>query len=77
MTNEISSNDQDTFDRLKNLRAEAIKHTKLLRRMTIKRRQITVGLIETGYSRVETGYTRANIARKLVTRQAIQKMLSF
>jgi predicted transcriptional regulator len=71
MTNGISSEDRDAFVRLKKVRAEAIEHTTLARRLAIERREIMVGLIEAGYS-------QADIARELgVTRQAIQKMLSF
>jgi DNA-binding NarL/FixJ family response regulator len=70
MTNGISPKDQDTFARLKKVRAEAIEHTKLARRLAVQRREIMLELIEAGYS-------QADIARELgVTRQAIQKMLS-
>jgi DNA-binding XRE family transcriptional regulator len=71
MTSGISSKDQDAFTRLKQVRAEAIEHTKLARRLAVQRREIMLELIEVGYS-------QADIARELgVTRQAIQKMLSF
>lgn len=71
MTHGISSYDQDTFARLKKVRAEAIEHTKQARRLAVERREIMLGLIEAGYS-------QADIARELgVTRQAIQKMLAF
>jgi DNA-binding XRE family transcriptional regulator len=70
MTHRISSHDQD-FVRLKKVRAEAIEHTKQARRLALERREIMLGLIEAGYS-------QADIAKELgVTRQAIQKMLSF
>jgi DNA-binding NarL/FixJ family response regulator len=71
MTHRISSHDRDTFAHLKEVRAEAIEHTKQARRLALERREIMLGLIEAGYS-------QADIARELgVTRQAIQKMLSF
>jgi DNA-binding XRE family transcriptional regulator len=70
MRHRISSHDQDSFARLKKVRAEAIEHTKQARRLAVERREIMLGLIEAGYS-------QADIARELgVTRQAIQKMLS-
>jgi DNA-binding NarL/FixJ family response regulator len=71
MTSRISPDDQDTFAKLKKVRAEAIEHTKIARRLAVERREIMLGLIDTGYS-------QADIARELgVSRQAIQKMLSF
>jgi len=71
VTHRVSSHDQDTFARLKKVRTEAIEHTKQARRLALERREIMLGLIEAGYS-------QADIARELgVTRQAIQKMLSF
>jgi DNA-binding NarL/FixJ family response regulator len=71
MTSRISPNDQDTFAKLKKVRAEAIEHTKIARRLAVERREIMLGLIDTGYS-------QADIARELgISRQAIQKMLSF
>jgi DNA-binding NarL/FixJ family response regulator len=70
MTRRTSSQDQATFARLKQVRAEAIEHTKQARRLALERREIMLGLIAVGYS-------QADIARELgVTRQAIQKMLS-
>ena len=71
MMHRISSHDQATFARLKKVRAEAIEQTKQARRLALERREIILGLIEAGYS-------QADIGRELgVTRQAIQKMLSF
>lgn len=67
----VSSDDQDTFAHLKEVREAAIEHTKLARHLAVERREIMLGLIETGYS-------QADIARELgVTRQAVQKWLSF
>jgi len=71
MPRKILAADQATFGRLKKVRAEAIEHTKIARRLAVERRDIMSGLIDEGYS-------QADIARELgVTRQAIQKMLSF
>ena len=71
MAHKIAANDLDTFARLKKVRAEAIEHTTQARRLATERREIMRGLIETGYS-------QADIARELgVTRQAVQKWLSF
>ena len=71
MTSRISPDDQETFAKLKSVRAEAIEHTKLLDGLRSNVREIMLGLIDTGYS-------QADIARELgVSRQAIQKMLSF
>jgi DNA invertase Pin-like site-specific DNA recombinase len=61
---------QATFDRIREVRAEAIKHTQLARKFAAERRDLMQGLIREGVSQAE-------IARELgVTRQAIQKMLA-
>jgi DNA-binding XRE family transcriptional regulator len=61
---------QETFKRLKEVRAEAIKHTRLARQFHAERRDILRGLISEGFSQAEIG-------RELgVSRQAIQKMLA-
>jgi DNA-binding XRE family transcriptional regulator len=71
MSKKIASSDKDTFARLKTVREEAIEHTRQARRLAVVRRDIMNELIGFGYS-------QADIARELgVTRQAIQKMLSF
>jgi transcriptional regulator with GAF, ATPase, and Fis domain len=71
MSDQTGLDHQDTFARLKQVRAEAIEHTVLARRLAVERRHIMQDLIEAGHSQAE-------IARELgVTRQAIQKMLSF
>jgi len=67
---EASSRHQDTFRRLKEVRAEAVKHTIIARQLHAQRRELINGLINEGLS-------QADIARELgVTRQAIQKMLA-
>lgn len=66
----INTTHQPTFDRIREVRAEAIKHTMLARQFAAERRDLMQGLIKDGVS-------QADIARELgVTRQAIQKMLA-
>jgi DNA-binding NarL/FixJ family response regulator len=61
---------QATLDRIREARAEAIKHTVLARSFSAQRRELMQGLISEGISQAE-------IARELgVSRQAIQKMLA-
>lgn len=65
-----SDDHQQTFERIKEVRAEAIHHTRLAQRLATERRDLMQGLIDEGVS-------QADIARELgVTRQAIQKMLA-
>ena len=60
---------QETFQRLKEVRAEALG-ARLARQLAAERRDVIRGLIAEGFS-------QADIARELgVTRQAIQKMLA-
>jgi DNA invertase Pin-like site-specific DNA recombinase len=69
-TENDASGRQATFDRIRDVRAEAIKHTQLARRFAAERRDLMRGLIDEGVSQAE-------IARELgVSRQAIQKMLA-
>ena len=59
-----------TFTRIKEVRDQAIHHTRLARQYAAERRDLMQGLIEQGVS-------QADIARELgVSRQAIQKMLA-
>jgi DNA invertase Pin-like site-specific DNA recombinase len=61
---------QEVFERLRQVRAEAIEHTKKARQLAAERRDLIRQLIADGLS-------QADIARELgVTRQAIQKMLA-
>lgn len=61
---------QERFQRLKEVRAEALEHERLARQLAAERRDVIRGLIAEGFS-------QADIARELgVTRQAIQKMLA-
>jgi DNA-binding NarL/FixJ family response regulator len=67
---EQTKDHQDTFDRLRQVRAEAIEHTKKARQLAAERRDLIRQLIGEGLS-------QSDIARELgVTRQAIQKMLA-
>jgi DNA-binding XRE family transcriptional regulator len=57
-------------ERIKEVRAQAIEHTRRARELHEKRRGLMQELIDTGYS-------QADIARQLgVSRQAIQKMMT-
>jgi DNA-binding NarL/FixJ family response regulator len=65
-----TSKHQETFRRLNEVRAEALKHARLARQLASERRGIIQSLINDGYS-------QADIAREMgVTRQAVQKMLA-
>jgi DNA invertase Pin-like site-specific DNA recombinase len=61
---------QELFDRLRQVRTEAIEHARKARELAAVRRELIRELIANGLS-------QADIARELgVTRQAIQKMLA-
>jgi DNA-binding transcriptional regulator LsrR (DeoR family) len=61
---------RETFDRIKEVRAQAIHHARLAQQFATERRELMQSLIA-------QGVTQSDIARELgVTRQAIQKMLS-
>jgi DNA-directed RNA polymerase specialized sigma24 family protein len=61
---------QETFQHLREVRAEALKHFRLAQQLAAERRDLIRGLIAEGFS-------QADIARELgVSRQAIQKMLA-
>lgn len=61
---------QETFERLREVRDEALRHMRLAQQFHAERRDILRGLIAEGFSQAE-------IARELgVSRQAIQKMLA-
>jgi DNA invertase Pin-like site-specific DNA recombinase len=61
---------EETFERIKDVRAQAIEHTRRARQLAVERRDLMRSLIDDGLSQSE-------IARELgVTRQAIQKMLA-
>ncbi len=68
--NDVPSEHQETFRRLNEVRAEALKHARLAQQLASERR----GIIE---SLIKDGYSQADIAREMgVTRQAVQKMLA-
>ncbi len=61
---------QQAFDRLRQVRAEALEHYRKAQELAVQRRDLIRQLIDDGFS-------QADIARELgVTRQAIQKMLA-
>lgn len=61
---------QETFQHLREVRGEAVRHMRLAQQLHAERRDILRGLIGEGFSQAE-------IARELgVTRQAIQQMLA-
>jgi DNA-directed RNA polymerase specialized sigma24 family protein len=61
---------QEKFDKLREVRAEALMHARLARQLAAERRVLIQGLINEGFS-------QADIAREMgVTRQAVQKMLA-
>jgi CRP-like cAMP-binding protein len=64
------SNHEQTLQKIKEVRALAIEHTRQAQALGIERRNLMQGLIDDGLS-------QADIARELgVTRQAIQKMVA-
>ena len=63
-------NSAETLRRVKEVRAEALKHARIAQQLAKERRQLLEQLVADGYS-------QSDIARELgVSRQAIQKMLS-
>lgn len=65
-----SPSHDETIERIKVVRAQAIEHTRRARAFHEERRALMKQLIDEGWS-------QADIARELgVTRQAIQKMMS-
>lgn len=68
MTN--SASHAEMFDRIKEVRAQAIEHTRLARQLAVERRDLMQQLLDDGLS-------QADVARELgVSRQAIQKMMA-
>jgi DNA invertase Pin-like site-specific DNA recombinase len=60
----------ELFRRIKEVRAQALEHTRQARRLAVERRDLMQTLIDDGLS-------QADIARELgVSRQAIQKMMA-
>jgi transcriptional regulator with GAF, ATPase, and Fis domain len=70
LMNERRPTPEETIERIKVVRAEAVEHTRQARRLAVERRDLMQSLIDRGWS-------QSDVARQLgVTRQAIQKMLS-
>jgi DNA-directed RNA polymerase specialized sigma24 family protein len=66
----MSADHRRAFDRLNDVRAEALDHARHARQLAARRRELIEDLIGEGYS-------QADIAREMgVTRQAVQKMLA-
>lgn len=60
----------ELFRRIKEVRAQALEHTRQARRLAVERRALMQTLVDDGLS-------QADIARELgVSRQAIQKMMA-
>ena len=67
---DITESQRQVFDRLNGVRAQAIEHARLARRLSDERREIIEQLLGDGFS-------QADIAREMgVTRQAVQKMIA-
>jgi DNA invertase Pin-like site-specific DNA recombinase len=65
-----SDKHQKTIDRIKDVRAQAIEHTREARKLALERRDLMQSLLDDGWS-------QSDIARELsVSRQAIQKMMT-
>jgi hypothetical protein len=70
MSSTPASNHEDAFRRIKEVRAQAIEHTRMAGRLGVQRRDLMRALMVGGVS-------QAAIARELgVSRQAVQKMLA-
>ena len=66
----ITAAQQQIFDHLKQIRAQAVEHARLARRLSAERREVIEQLLGEGFS-------QADIAREMgVTRQAVQKMIA-
>jgi DNA-binding NarL/FixJ family response regulator len=66
----VADDDRKKFDKLNEVRAAALEHARLARKLSSQRRQLITELVKAGYS-------QADIAREMgVTRQAVQKMLA-
>jgi predicted transcriptional regulator len=67
---QTASSREDTFKRIKEVRAQALEHARQAQMLAVERRDLMQSLIKGGLS-------QSDIARELgVTRQAIQKMIS-
>lgn len=67
---EITEAQQQVFDHLKQIRAQAVEHARLARRLSAERQEVIEQLLAEGFS-------QADVAREMgVTRQAVQKMIA-
>jgi DNA-binding NarL/FixJ family response regulator len=67
---EITEAQQQVFDHLKQIRAQAVEHARLARRLSAERHEVIEQLLAEGFS-------QADVAREMgVTRQAVQKMIA-
>jgi transposase-like protein len=65
-----SASQAELFDRLREVRNEALEHARAAQRLALQRRDLMRTLLDLGVS-------RSDIARELgVSRQAVQKMLA-
>ncbi|SDJ40424.1 Homeodomain-like domain-containing protein [Frankineae bacterium MT45] len=65
-----SAKHDETLARIKEVRAQAIEHTRQARRLALERRDLMQSLLDDGWS-------QSDIARELdVSRQAIHKMMA-
>jgi DNA-binding phage protein len=70
MNNAGETNHEAALERLREVRAQAIEHTRIARQFSAERRQIMESLLQVGFS-------QSDLAREVgVSRQAIQKMLA-
>lgn len=66
----VAAHDRARFQKLNEVRAEALAHARLARELSSQRKALIIELIDGGYS-------QSDIAREMgVTRQAVQKMLA-
>jgi DNA-directed RNA polymerase specialized sigma24 family protein len=67
---ELTAAQQEVFDHLNQIRAQAVEHARQARRLSAQRRAVIEQLLGDGFS-------QADIAREMgVTRQAVQKMIA-
>lgn len=69
-TNTDSTSHDEAFRRLSEIRAEAIEHTRIARRLAVQRRDLLRELIGEGVSQAEIARAEG------VSRQAVQKWLA-
>ncbi len=66
----VAPQDRPKFQKLNDVRANALEHARLARELSRQRKTLVSQLLDSGYS-------QSDIAREMgVTRQAVQKMLA-